>query len=315
MKWVIGVAALAVAVTVIAASFSGTVEPFAPDETLLRLFPADSGGLLYADVSGLLEKELVQEFFVDGNRSRIPEAIEEFSIQTGLDPFADVEQVMLGRTGSDAFLGVARVDYDLLNVQQYFRDRDVAFDSYAGRSLYQSDSDEDWRVSFVDDLVLMGDEVSVQRAIDRLGAPAPTVLDDLRLVDGIESIEEGSQIWAVGNFSDIPIPTEIAPPMAVDLIGLLESGTYQMRWDSGISMRVVGKFTTSENARRTTDLLRGLVAFGKMQVFEEPDLIELLDGVRIDTVESSVEIRFALEAELLGRITELGLPFPVLSDE
>ena len=108
-------------------------------------------------------------------------------------------------------------------------------------------------------------------------------------------------------FEDFLIPNGIVPPMALDLIASLESGTYQMRLDSVLTGRAVGQFRTPETARRTGDLLRGLVAFGKMQTFEQPDLIELLDGVQIDNVESSVEIHFAVDGELLRRIP---VPFP-----
>ncbi len=44
-----------------------------------------------------------------------------------------------------------------------------------------------------------------------------------------------------------------------------------------------------------------------MQAIEQPELIELLDGVQIDNVESSVEIHFAVDGELLRRIR---VPFP-----
>ena len=307
MKWALGVLVLAVTITVIAASFSPRVEALAPDEALLRLFPADSIGVLYADISELLGSELLQGILLENDAFELPNLVEEFSIRTGLDPFTDLEQAMLGRTGKDTFLGVARASYDPVRVEEYFRDRDVEFESYAGRALYWPDPEEDWKVSFIDDLVLTGDDLSVRGAIDRLNDSAATAIDDPLLLEGIESIEEGSQVWAVVAFEDFLLPNGIVPPMALDLIASLEGGTYQMRLDSVLTGRAVGQFRTPETARRTGDLLRGLVAFGKMQAFEQPEMIELLDGVQIDNVESSVEIHFAVDGELLRRIP---VPFP-----
>ena len=66
----------------------------------------------------------------------------------------------------------------------------------------------------------------------------------LLLLEGIESIEEGSQVWAVVTFEDFLLPDGIVPPMAVDLIASLERGTYQMRLDSALTGRAVGQFRT-----------------------------------------------------------------------
>ncbi len=103
--------------------------------------------------------------------------------------------------------------------------------------------------------------------------------------------------------------------MAADLIASLERITYQMRIDAALTARAVGEFTTPDTARRTGDLLRGVVALGKMQVFESDDLLQLLDGLQIDDIESSIEINFSADGELLSRVRESGFPFPGLAGE
>ena len=100
----------------------------------------------------MLGSELLQGILLENDEFQLPNLVEEFSIRTGLDPFTDLEQAMLGRTGKNTFLGVARASYDPIRVEEFFRDREVEFESYAGRALYQPDSEEDWKVSFIDDL-------------------------------------------------------------------------------------------------------------------------------------------------------------------
>ena len=51
-----------------------------------------------------------------------------------------------------------------------------------------------------------------------------------------------------------------------------------------------------------------------MQVFEREELIELLDGLQIESVESSIEIRFSADGELLRRVAESGFRLPRLAD-
>ncbi len=303
MKLVIGVFSLAVTIAVVA-SFPGTVEAVNPDEALLRLFPLDTEGVGFVDVAQLRDNSLINELVIDRVLRDKPRAIDEFEEQTGLDLESDIQQVMVGRTGEKEFLIAARANYEDFRVEQYFKDKGVDFDTYAGRTMYLLDGDDDGAVSFVDGLVLVGNRNSIQEALDRLNAPSTTAMASQDLLASINSIDEGSQVWAVGAFEDFLLPDGIAPAMTTDLFDALEDGTYQMRIDSIVTARAIGDFTTPEVAQRTTDLLRGLVALGKMQAYERQEFIELLDGVQIETVDTAVHIDFSADGELLRRIHE-----------
>ncbi len=317
MRWLIGSFALAGTIAVMAVivvTLPPTVEALSPDEALLSLFPVDSGGVIFLDVAELRNKPLVREYFLDDPEIQLPSAIAEFARRTGLDPETDVDQVMLGRTGDNEFLGVARADYDPFEVEQYFQDSDIGFESYAGRTIYRPSPGSNWSVSFIDGLVLMGEDGSVRDAIDRVAVTIPTAMDNPELTEAIQSIEEGNQVWGVGMLADVLLPPALTPPMAIDLIASLERVTYQMQLDTGLTLRAVGEFMSPDTARRTGDLLRGVVALGKMQVSEREELIQLLDGIQIDGVETSIEIRFSADGELLRRVTESGFQLPRLGD-
>ena len=304
MKWVIGVFVLAATIAVVAGFPGATVEAVTPDEELLKLFPAATDGVGFIDVAELRDNQLVHDLVETQLRGRARRGLDEFMERTGLDPIRDLEQVMAGRTGADSFLVVARVNYDALRVTQYFGERGVPSEAYLGRTLYRPEADDDWTVSFIDNLALLGSNDAVRGAIDRLAAPDSSALDNQELVEAIASIEDGNQVWAVGAFS-LLLPDGIAPPMATDLVDSLERGTYQMRLDTDLAARAIGDFASPEMAQRTADLLRGFVALGKMQAFERAELIELLDRVVIDAVESSVHINFEAAGELLRRLGDV----------
>jgi hypothetical protein len=61
---------------------------------------------------------------------------------------------------------------------------------------------------------------------------------------------------------------------------------------------------------RAGDLLRGLVALGKMGSGEQPDVAELLNGFEVANIENNVDIRFTATRELLDRIGTSGLGLP-----
>jgi hypothetical protein len=314
MRWLIGTFALAGTIAVIAGTLPQTGEALSPDEALLSLFPVDSGGVIFLDAAELRNQPVVREYFLDESDIQLPAAVVEFARRTGLDPETDVDQVMLGRTGENEFLGVARANFDPIEVEQYFLDSDIGFESYSGRTIYQPSPGSGWSVSFIDGIVLMGEDGSVRGAIDRMAVTGQTAMDNPELTQAIQSIEEGNQVWGVGMLTDMLFPEALVPPMAVDLIASLERVTYQMQLDTGLRVRAVGEFTSPDTARRTGDLLRGVVALGKMQVFEREELIQLLDGLQIDSVESSIEIRFSADGELLRRVTESGFQLPRLGD-
>lgn len=306
MKVFIGVFAIALAITIVA-SFPGTVEAINPDETLLGLFPANLDGVGYIDVAGIRDNPIILDLLDDQDKDgRTLEPMEDFTALTGLDLRTDLDQVMLGRSGEDTMLIVARVSYDPLRIEQFFEDRGSPFASYAGRTIYRPDPDEEWEVTFTQDLMIAGTNGAVGGALDRLATPGTTALDNQEIIDGIASIDEGSQVWAVGEFGKV-IPPGLAPPMATELIDSLKRGTYQMRFDAAVTGRAVGEFGSAETARRTRDLLRGFVAFGKMQVYAQQDLIQLLDGVMIDNRDTAVHIDFSADGELLRRISESGI--------
>ncbi len=314
MKWLIGIFALAATIAGIAITLPPTVEALSPDEALLRIFPKDSTGVMFLDLAELRDNPLVREYFLDRADIQLLGAVAEFARRTGIDPKTDVDQVMLGQTGAHEFLGVARANYDSIVIEQYFRDSDAGSETYSGRVIYRQSLVADWSLSFVEGLVLIGDDGSVRRAIDQWGTTSQSAMDSPELTAAIESIEEGNQVWGVGTLTEMRLPEAMAPPMAVNLIASLERVTYQLRLDEGLTVSAVGEFAGPDTARRTGDLLRGVVALGKMQVMESDDLIQLFDGLQVDSVESSVKIRFSADGELLRRVTELGFRMPRPAD-
>jgi hypothetical protein len=311
LKCLLGVG-LVVLIAAFAINYSPTVvEAVTPDVGLLGVFGQDSDGVLFVDFASLRDIEFLSNFIADQVEGQIPGPVEEFTLQTGLDPVNDIEQIMIGRDGPEDFLVAIRASYDEDRVSDYFDGMDVMSEVYSNRTIYLPNTeDSDWAVVFADGQILLGSEDAVRGSLDRRLA-GPTALDNPELMADIQAIEEGNQVWGVGTFSDM-VPNGFAPPMATDLIAVLEHVSYQMRVDVGVSAKLAGDFTTSDTARRAGDLLRGVVALGKMGSAQQPDMIQLLDGVQVENLENSVEISFSATQELIDRITESGaIPFPL----
>jgi hypothetical protein len=314
MKWLVSVLFLAMTAAVLAGTLFPSNQVVTPDQVLLGLFPQDSDSMIFIDVNALRNVELVEEY-LDRFAVQVQDKAADFSRSTGLDPIDDVNQILLGWTGDDEFLIGLTSDYDAADLQRYLEGRGSVSEAYEDWRIYQSDAPSDWSLAFEDNLVLIGDVAAVRGALGRRGTQAPNAANNAELLTSIQSIEPGSQVWGVGRLPGAFIPEALAPPMAIDLIAALERVTYQMRVDSAVTARAVGEFADPDAAARTSDLLRGIVALAKMQVMGSEDLVRLLDGFRIDSVGSAIEVHFSADGDLLELSTEEGLPFPLLGDE
>lgn len=303
MRWILVVCAFAI-VFGIAATMTVPAQTITPDQATLKLFPPETTGLAFIDAGGLRSAQLVQELRPG---TKYPAGLQEFIAATGFDPQRDLDQVTVAKIGKREFVAVVRARFDRFKVEQLLRDRGLETDSYLGRVLYMPARKQGpgapMIVSFIDDLIVAGNTAAVKQVIDRLAAPAQSVLDNPNLMAAVRGIEVGNQVWAVGQFDLDAIPESARiPAPALEFVRNFTSGSYQMRVDTDVHVKAVGVFTSDAAARQTAEVLRGLLAVGKLQTSRQQDMLHLLDGVQIDYSGSSLTVRFEGDGELLKRL-------------
>jgi hypothetical protein len=303
MKWILGVSFMAV-VAAVAVTMTVPAQAVTPDEAILKLFPRETDGVAFFDVAALRSAPLYDEIVATQFKSKLPADVVEFGEATGFVLDRDLQQVTVARLGARQMVAVAPANYDRFKVEQYFNDKQVQSETYLGRVIFHPRSQGG--ISFLDNLVIVGHNDAVKKVIDRMAAPAENVLQNPEIMAAIQSIEAGNQVWAAGEFDSRLFPIQnAAPAQALELLKALKSGTYQMRVDTGIHVVATGQFLDSENARTTTDLLRGFVALAKLQAARQPDLLELLDGVQVEQSGLSMTVNFAADGDLLKRLQTL----------
>jgi hypothetical protein len=83
----------------------------------------------------------------------------------------------------------------------------------------------------------------------------------------------------------------------------LQSGTYQMRVDTGIHAQMIGKFGDAESAKNVGDMARGFIALARMQVAkQQPDMVSLLDGIQISNTATTLTVKVEESGELLKKL-------------
>jgi hypothetical protein len=308
MKWILGVTTIAVVIGVVA-TMSIPAQTITPDEATLKLFPSETQGIGFVDVAGLRGSTLFNDLILQ--KLPHPEELNEFVQATGFDVMRDVDRITAGRINQRDVLAIVQARYDSFKVEQFVKDKadHIATETYLGRVIYRGngDSEHTGGVSFINNLIIAGSLSGVKQAIDRLAAPAPSVVQNTELMDQIRTIESGNQVWAAGKFDMNLFGANRAPEKIEEMAGSLKSGTYQMRFDQDVHVRASGVFGSAEMAKSTGDTLRGLAAMARLQVSggQDDKLVRLLDGLSIENSNDKVLITFNTTGTLLKELQEM----------
>jgi hypothetical protein len=305
MKWIVGVSLVAVFVGM-AATMTIPAQTITPDQAILRLFPSETHGIAFFDVAALRNAPLVQEALTQRTvPPRLASRLGELEAATGFKPERDVDRVTVGRLGAGEMLAIVEARYDKFKFEQFLNDKGLQSEAYMGRSVYVHDKSA---VSFIDNLIIAGNNSGVKKAIEQLSLPGGVLLGS-DLMNAIQAIESGNQVWGVGQFSIDRLPSRLAGRAgtagpALELLKTLQGGTYQMRVDQDVHARATGSFSSADSAKTIGDMARGFIALAKFRVASQADLLHALDGVQIQNSGSSVVVSIEEPGDLLKKLRD-----------
>ena len=313
MKWILGLCAIAVVVG-LAATMTVPAQTVTPDVATLKLFPPETQGIAFVEVAGLRGAPLFNDLILQ-KLPQPPTEFNEFVQATGFNVEQDVDRVTAGHIGERDMLVVVQARYDKFKVEQFVKDKadHITSETYLGRVIYTPElvgpggDAAAGGVAFIDNLILAGNLPAVKGAIDRMAAPAPSVVQNAGLMDQIRTIGAGNQVWAAGHFDLSMLGNRLPMPAGKvgDLAHSLNGGTYEMRIDQDVHVKASGSFGSADMAKATTDMLRGLVAVARLQVAQDDTLIHLIDGLSIENSNDKLLISFNASGDLLKQLQTL----------
>jgi len=314
MKWIVGFSAIAV---IVGAAATATVPAatITPDQAILKLLPPETQGIAFIDVAELRDAALVKDVLAGAGLGILgkPGDLPEFMVATGLVPQRDVDRVTVGKINSREMLAVVEARYDRFKAEQFLKDKGIEPQIHLGRTVFPMPIDVQHgqrydisAVTFLDNLIIAGQIEAVKKALDQMSLPGSRPLRT-DLTEALRTIEAGSQVWAVGDFSIPDLPDLRGPAPALELLKSLRSGTYQMRVDQDLHARATGNFADAEAAKNLGDMGRGLIAVAKLQVASQPDMLHLLDGIQVRDSGASVVVNIDEPGDLLKKLKDLRL--------
>ncbi len=272
-----------------------------PDE--LRFVPADATLVAFGNVREMMTPDVRER--VRRALPRLTNSQEQFRAETGIDVETDIDRVVacLSRPAGDtptAGLLLARGRFDAVRIESLMRDhgatvvdyRDVRLITGAASSAQPGGRS----LGFIEPgLVAVGSTALVRTAIDlKHGGRGIATNDDI--MKRVRSLDAGDA-WVVGRFEAMASQANLPRGLAAQLLPITWfSATAHL---NGGLQGVLRAETRDEAAASTLrDLVRGFLAFAKLQAGSRPEMQTLVQSVDLGGAGTTVTLSFSLPLEM-----------------
>ncbi|MGE3178320.1 MAG: hypothetical protein AB7O32_12710 [Vicinamibacterales bacterium] len=290
-----------------------------PDE--MRFVPKDATLVAFANVQEVMTSDLRQKMRDGG---LLPgRGAGTLQGETGINPETDIDRVVLGSVPGDGPAGpasdgvlLARGRFDAVRIERAMRDRGARVEEYKGVRIItaprRADPRPDGRgpggqpaasptlaLAFLEPgLIAFGEEGQVRRAVDT-GRGGESVLANDQLITRIRPVE-GQTLWAVGRLEGLP--TERVTGGMLGQLPPISWFTASGRIDAGVKAHVTAETLDEAAANGLRDVVRGLMAIGRMQAGSRPELQALIQSVQIGGSGQAVTLSFDLSPQTLDML-------------
>lgn len=289
--------------------------PGGPDE--LRYLPSTAHLVAFADVQHVMTSELRQRL-----KTAIPftnGGARTFQEETGIDIETDVDRVVFGvapsteGAGSDAAIAAVRGRFDAVRIEASLRARGARVEQYKGRAVFGPPTRDaaadagsvrrgELAMAFVEPgLIVAGSPALVRAAIDSKEGGASLRGND-PVMKRIRALEPAN-VWAVGRFDALTARANLQN----GAIGALPAITWFAatgQVDSGVRASVTAEGRDEEAANALRDLVRGFVAFGKLQSGSQPALQSLVQSLQIGGAGQTVTVSIDVTPQMLDALSD-----------
>ena len=276
-----------------------------PDE--LEHVPSDAVLVAYANVREVMLSEFRQRL---REISPDEQARQSFQDETGINLETDIDHIVacvLPREGGPGAFVLFRGRFSETQLEDFTRRRGGSVEEYNGRRLLsppdtggQPDQHRPVAALLDSGLVALGDVPSVMRAID-LRATGDNITTNQDLMQLLQQVDSGSNVWAVGQFDDPSLrqwlPDQVSQQIP-SIVGFAAGG----RINGGISGTITAEARDEEAGQNLRDVLRGFVALAKMQAASMPELQAMLDSLQLSGVGAQVSMSFRIPSDVVGSL-------------
>ena len=296
---------------------------------MISLFPKDVGEFGYAD----LKKARTLKWFPQLQEQLLPERFrqfEKFLASTGNDPNSQVDEIAWALvaegmstkaegSGSDAvptgeeMVGIALGNFNQDSAEAYFKRQKLPTFSVHGYTLYAFGTGtgaSDLFFFFIDaSTAAYGHRSVLEKMIGvRFGDEDGLVRND-KFFNLINEANTGSPVWLVTNpaYTRLAIQ-QLAPeiqqfPEAAKLVTRMQNSIINVEADSGLTAKIQAICGSTDDANTLGQLLQAGLLYKRYQAQKDnPDLAQLMDGVRITPGGDRVTLNMSLSDDQMASL-------------
>lgn len=299
---------------------------FSRDPMELLYVPEDATVVAYADVREIMDSDvrrqirlLLSERALNGDADKR----RRFEEETGIDVGRDVEHVVAyftpgGAGGTpDRGLVLARGRFDQPRLEKFAEQDGGTIDAYKGKRLIihranapapgDATPAPEMALAFVQPgLVAVGASAAVRRAIDLESGGAAAITTNEALMALIHDNDDGNA-WAVGSVVGLADRLKLSRQIAANLPPITRFAA-SAQIDTGVSALVKAEAHDEQAAQQLHDVVRGFLAFAKMQSGARPDLQTALQSLQLRVDGKTVVLSFALPSSALQALAAPRVP-------
>jgi hypothetical protein len=286
----------------------GALAQGAPSE--LTYVPADATVVAYANVREVMASELRQRLR-DVTPADTGQGQEEFRARTGIDLEQDIDHVVAammirapGEEGESGFVAF-RGRFDQVRLEGLAREHEGTVEEYRHTRIvrlpakhFDGKPDRAPVLAFLEPgLVMFGDDAAVRRAVDT-HASGQNVSDNAEVMELVRGVAGGANAWAVGRF-DVLASRARLPEGLSSQMPAVRWFSAAGRVNGGLDCSLRAETRDDQSAQNLRDVANGFLALARMQAGSRPELQRLLQSVTLSGSGKTVEMSFALPAELI----------------
>jgi hypothetical protein len=290
---------------------AGTASP----TDMLNMLPADSQGVLFADIHKTMSIEAVSKSIEEQDSSK---KYFEFIEKTGLDPKKDLYYMALSISAKDPqslqkIAAVVNLKYnkdsllEFIKTQTAEEGQEITETDYNGTTIYTMEEDgEKSGFAFLDESnIVAGNLEGIQSVLDIVAGQGENIFKNQELSDLLKDTNKDTLFW--GAFL---IPKEAVEEASVQnpmLQSLKSVNAVTMNFDyqnKSMLIDIDMKSSDPEKNQQLATALNGIKGMASMASQEKPEIGELMNKIQVTSSEDGVKVSADLPEELIKKMTE-----------
>jgi hypothetical protein len=276
-----------------------------PDE--LQLVPGNAVLVAYANVHEVMVSNLRER--VRQAMPNLPDGQHDFEAATGINIETDVDRLVAALAPPSDGLDVPRSGliiasgrFDQVRIEALMREHGATEEAYKGRRLFAAPQEgAGLSLAFVDPgLVVVGGSALVRSAIDRRDG-GDSVRSNDEIMGLVRSLDRGN-VWAVGRFDALTAQAKLPANVASQLPPITWFAV-SGHVNGGLLGDIRMQTRDEESANQFRDVVRGVIALGKLQANEHPELETLLRSIQLSGSGTTVAVSFELSPETIDLLS------------